>query len=96
MKNPGRLGISKKWNSCELCTAETAPKDNEITWIQCTPCRRWYHVKCIGELYCIDTIKDYHCRFCEPLHGSSTCNMRVEKLLYILIWSRSSSEKKII
>lgn len=72
MKLSRQREVLKKWDHCELCTPETAPIDNEISWIQCTPCHRWYHVKCIGNLCSIHMIKDYHCRLCEPIYGLST------------------------
>lgn len=79
MKMSQKSNLSKRWDHCELCTYETAPQDDEISWIQCTPCRRWYHVKCIDNLCFIDMIENYHCRLCEPVHGSSTYHTQRRK-----------------
>ncbi|KAG4303478.1 hypothetical protein PCK1_000442 [Pneumocystis canis] len=80
MEMPQKLCLSRKWNHCELCTPETAPQDNEISWIQCRPCKRWYHVRCVRGLSSIDMIEKYHCRLCEPIYGSSTYYPQRRKL----------------
>ncbi|KTW31146.1 [Histone H3]-lysine-36 demethylase [Pneumocystis jirovecii RU7] len=79
MKTFQERSLSKKWDHCEICTPETAPKDTEIFWIQCKPCRKWYHIKCIDGLYSVDMIEDYHCRSCEPIYGLSTYRPQLRK-----------------
>ncbi|KAG4305740.1 hypothetical protein PORY_000650 [Pneumocystis oryctolagi] len=79
METYQQQGLFEKWDHCELCTPKTAPQDSEISWIQCKPCKRWYHVKCVEGLCSVDMIEDYHCRLCEPIYGSSICRSQLRK-----------------
>ncbi|ODQ50425.1 Clavaminate synthase-like protein [Saitoella complicata NRRL Y-17804] len=61
------------WDHCAACTTDTAPKDPDAPWIQCSPCHSWFHVQCVDlKDKDITRIKSYHCDKCAETRGPTT------------------------
>ncbi|KAL6454816.1 JHD1 JmjC domain-containing histone demethylation protein 1 [Candida maltosa Xu316] len=59
---------STSTDTCPLCS-----NDEHEDWIQCAPCKQWYHTFCLNiPKFDISSIVSFHCPKCVPKHGSST------------------------
>ncbi|KAL2844325.1 JmjC domain-containing histone demethylation protein 1 [Aspergillus pseudoustus] len=64
--------------SCAACNLVRIPVDtsdqDDVTWISCDGCKRWYHIVCAGFKNDreIRTVDKFICRTCRPTHGQTT------------------------
>ncbi|KAL4998123.1 JmjC domain-containing histone demethylation protein 1 [Aspergillus recurvatus] len=63
--------------SCATCNLVRIPIDNEdqdVTWISCDGCKRWFHIVCAGFKNDRETrtVDKFICKTCRPIHGQTT------------------------
>ncbi|KAL4927411.1 [Histone H3]-lysine-36 demethylase [Aspergillus undulatus] len=64
--------------SCANCHLDRTPVANEdqddVTWIGCDGCKRWFHIVCAGFKNDreIRTVDKFICKTCRPVHGQTT------------------------
>ncbi|KAL3457717.1 hypothetical protein BJX64DRAFT_243599 [Aspergillus heterothallicus] len=64
--------------SCAACNLVRIPADtsdqDDVTWISCDGCKRWYHIVCAGFKNDreIRTVDKFICKTCRPTHGQTT------------------------
>ncbi|KAL3435683.1 JmjC domain-containing histone demethylation protein 1 [Aspergillus tetrazonus] len=63
--------------SCATCNLVRIPVDNEdqdVTWISCDGCKRWFHIVCAGFKNDRETrtVDKFICKTCRPIHGQTT------------------------
>ena len=61
----------------ELCAAAACsrPIGEEVGWVQCDVCERWYHVACVGLTpERAEAMDSYNCRHCLTETGGSSTN----------------------
>lgn len=56
-------------DTCPICI-DTLADDSSITWLQCSICTQWYHLKCLKLSAAeISNFQSYHCSDCIGDHG---------------------------
>ncbi|XP_015761819.1 PREDICTED: LOW QUALITY PROTEIN: lysine-specific demethylase 5A-like [Acropora digitifera] len=57
----------------EICAATscTRPQGDEVGWVQCDVCEKWYHLACVGLSEKAEAMDSYSCKTCLG-EGSST------------------------
>ncbi|RDW74718.1 [Histone H3]-lysine-36 demethylase [Aspergillus mulundensis] len=63
--------------SCATCNLVRIPidsDDQDVTWISCDGCKRWFHIVCAGFKNDreIRTVDKFICKTCRPIHGQTT------------------------
>lgn len=60
--------------ACQRIEPDRVDDDERTLWIQCGPCKRWYHAQCAGYSTKVDveSVNAYVCMSCEPVHGKTT------------------------
>lgn len=65
--------------SCAGCnlirfTVDGEEEQNEVTWVGCDGCKRWFHIACAGfkSNREMRTVDKFICRPCRPIHGPTT------------------------
>ncbi|KAL3496988.1 hypothetical protein BJX62DRAFT_888 [Aspergillus germanicus] len=64
--------------SCAACNLVRIPVDttdqDDVTWISCDGCKRWYHIVCAGFKNDRETrtVDKFICKTCRPTHGQTT------------------------
>lgn len=60
--------------ACQRIEPDRVDDDERTLWIQCGPCKRWYHAQCAGynTKSDVEAVNAYVCISCEPLHGKTT------------------------
>ena len=54
---------------CAICLKEddSGHLDN-IDWMQCSKCERWFHSSCLQQINTVTTDQDYYCALCTNTH----------------------------
>ncbi|KAJ0416044.1 hypothetical protein BJY00DRAFT_317283 [Aspergillus carlsbadensis] len=64
--------------SCAACNLVRIPVNisdqDDVTWISCDGCKRWYHIVCAGFKNDRETrtVDKFICKTCRPTHGQTT------------------------
>lgn len=64
--------------SCAACHLVRIPveteEQDEVTWISCDGCKRWFHIVCAGFKNDreVRTVDKFICRGCRPIYGQTT------------------------
>lgn len=65
--------------SCAACnlirfTVDGEEEQNEVTWVGCDGCKKWFHIACAGfkSNREMRTVDKFICRPCRPIHGPTT------------------------
>lgn len=60
--------------ACQRIEPDRVDDEKRTLWIQCGPCKRWYHAQCAGYSTKADAeaVNAYVCMNCEPVHGKTT------------------------
>lgn len=60
--------------ACQRIEPDRVDDDERTLWIQCGPCKRWYHAHCAGyrTKADVEAVNAYVCMNCEPVYGKTT------------------------
>ncbi|KAI3402810.2 JHD1 [Candida oxycetoniae] len=78
--------MARSTDICPLCVAsengllDGGDEDGEVTWIQCTKCNQWFHIKCLKiPDYEIGNFVSYHCSKCSQTQGPSVLKRKSKR-----------------
>ena len=91
LKKMSRRGIKK------FCSAQKCCKPSgRISWVGCSKCRKWFHIKCVGITKKQSEEEDYLCRPCQVVDTGAPLPLTIDTIIAVtkairnLIWGVSA------